>query len=75
MPAGATQGATSIEVYGFTAWITTGVAYGANNQPFYRLTDLQQPLLTWVVLSRGILMLGIHTRALFASFGYLLLPR
>ncbi|KAL0036741.1 hypothetical protein WJX79_008135 [Trebouxia sp. C0005] len=29
MPAGATQGATSIEVYGFTAWITTGVAYGA----------------------------------------------
>ncbi|DBB10162.1 TPA: hypothetical protein ACH3X3_001741 [Trebouxia sp. C0006] len=29
MPAGASQGATSIEVYGFTAWITTGVAYGA----------------------------------------------
>ncbi|DBA86033.1 TPA: hypothetical protein ACH3X1_005561 [Trebouxia sp. C0004] len=29
MAAGATQGATSIEVYGFTAWITTGVAYGA----------------------------------------------
>lgn len=29
MPVFSAQGAASVEVYGFTGWITTGVAYGA----------------------------------------------
>lgn len=39
MPVNSVQGATSVEVYGFTGWITTGVAYG-RMQPVetYRMT-------------------------------------
>lgn len=33
------QGATSVEVYGFTGWITTAVAYGMRMESYHKLAQ------------------------------------
>ena len=52
------HGASSVEVYGFTAWITTGVAYGLRTIPNLLLESHKQ-LVTLVILAQAPFSAGL----------------